>query len=77
MALNAAFLMVTRTTQSLDATGVAAAAHAITIQLWQLGGVVLLVGRDLILILTLINLKYRYQLLRYNISVPNLEPNWS
>lgn len=42
MALNAAFLMVTRTTQSLDATGVAAAAHAITIQLWQLGGVVLL-----------------------------------
>lgn len=37
-----AFLAVTRTTQAMDTTGTAAAAHAITIQLWQLGGVVLL-----------------------------------
>lgn len=42
IALNAAFLAVTRTTQSLDNTGTAAAAHAITSQLWQLGGVFLL-----------------------------------
>jgi len=42
VALNIAFLSVTRTTQALDTTGTAAAAHAITIQLWQLGGVVLL-----------------------------------
>jgi hypothetical protein len=37
-----AFLAVTRTTQALDRTGTAAAAHAVTIQLWQLGGVFLL-----------------------------------
>ena len=42
VSLNMAFLAVTRTTQALDKTGTAAAAHAITIQLWQLGGVVLL-----------------------------------
>lgn len=42
VALNIAFLAVTRTTQALDTTGTSAAAHAITIQLWQLGGVVLL-----------------------------------
>lgn len=42
VALNIAFLAVGRTTQALDTTGTAAAAHAITIQLWQLGGVVLL-----------------------------------
>ena len=42
VALNIAFLAVTRRTQALDATGTAAAAHAVTIQLWQLGGVVLL-----------------------------------
>lgn len=42
VALNIAFLAVTRTTQALDAKGTSAAAHAITIQLWQLGGVVLL-----------------------------------
>jgi Na+-driven multidrug efflux pump len=42
VALNIAFLAVTRTTQKIDGSGVAAAAHAITIQLWQLGGVVLL-----------------------------------
>ena len=42
VALNIAFLSVTRTTQALDTTGTAAAAHSITIQLWQLGGVVLL-----------------------------------
>ena len=41
LALNAAFLSVTRRAQSLDATGTMAAAHAITIQLWQLGGVFL------------------------------------
>lgn len=40
--LNIAFLAVTRTTQALDTTGNAAAAHAITIQLWQLGGIFLL-----------------------------------
>lgn len=42
VALNIAFLSVTRTTQRLDSSGTAAAAHAITVQLWQLGGVVLL-----------------------------------
>lgn len=41
LALNTAFLAVTRKTQMLDATGTLAAAHAITIQLWQLGGVFL------------------------------------
>lgn len=42
VALNIAFLAVTRTTQALDSSGTAAAAHAITIQLWQLGGIFLL-----------------------------------
>ena len=42
VSLNVAFLAVTRTTQALDKTGTAAAAHTITVQLWQLGGVVLL-----------------------------------
>lgn len=42
IALNIAFLSVSRTTQALDTTGTAAAAHAITIQLWQLGAIVLL-----------------------------------
>jgi putative MATE family efflux protein len=42
IALNIAFLAVTKTTQALDTDGTAAAAHAVTIQLWQLGGVVLL-----------------------------------
>jgi len=41
LALNMVFLAVTRKTQALDETGILAAAHAITIQLWQLGGVVL------------------------------------
>ena len=41
IALNVAFVAITKTTQSLDTTGVAAAAHAVTIALWQLGGVVL------------------------------------
>jgi len=41
LALNAAFFTVTKATQGLDATGTAAAAHAVTIQLWQLGGVIL------------------------------------
>ena len=39
---NIAFLAVTRTTQALDGSGVYAAAHTITNQLWQLGGVFLL-----------------------------------
>ena len=43
VALNIAFLAVTKTTQALDTTGTAAAAHAITVQLWQLGGIFLLV----------------------------------
>ena len=42
VALNIAFLAVTRTTQALDTAGTTAAAHAVTIQLWQLGGVILL-----------------------------------
>ena len=42
VALNIAFLSVTRKVQALDATGIVAAAHAISIQLWQLGGVFLL-----------------------------------
>ena len=42
VAMNIALLAVARTTQALDSTGTAAAAHAITIQLWQLGGVFLL-----------------------------------
>mgnify|MGYP003685618467 CR=1 FL=1 len=41
IALNLAFIGITKTVQSLDQTGTAAAAHAITAQLWQLGGVVL------------------------------------
>ena len=41
-ALNLTFLGVTKVTQSLDSTGVAAAAHALAIQTFQLGGVVLL-----------------------------------
>lgn len=42
VAMNIALLTVARTTQGLDSTGTTAAAHAITIQLWQLGGVFLL-----------------------------------
>ena len=42
VALNLTFIMVTRTTQAIDKTGVAAAAHAMAIQTFQLGGVVLL-----------------------------------
>lgn len=41
IAMNAAFLSVTRATQSIDPTGSAAAAHTIAMQTWQLGGVVL------------------------------------
>jgi Na+-driven multidrug efflux pump len=41
-ALNLTFLMVTRVTQSIDDTGVAAAAHALAIQTFQVGGIVLL-----------------------------------
>eukprot|EP00548_Thalassiothrix_antarctica_P008994 CAMPEP_0194136928 /NCGR_PEP_ID=MMETSP0152-20130528/6862_1 /TAXON_ID=1049557 /ORGANISM="Thalassiothrix antarctica, Strain L6-D1" /LENGTH=598 /DNA_ID=CAMNT_0038833745 /DNA_START=103 /DNA_END=1899 /DNA_ORIENTATION=+ len=41
-ALNLTFISVTRVTQSIDDTGVAAAAHALAIQTFQLGGVVLL-----------------------------------
>jgi putative MATE family efflux protein len=42
VALNVALLSVARTTLKLDTTGVAAAAHAISIQFFQLGSVVLL-----------------------------------
>jgi MATE family multidrug resistance protein len=41
-ALNLTFLAVTRVTQSIDETGVAAAAHAMSIQVFQVGGIVLL-----------------------------------
>lgn len=41
-ALNVTFLAVTRVTQSIDDTGVAAAAHAMAIQTFQIGGIVLL-----------------------------------
>ncbi|KAL3937095.1 MAG: hypothetical protein SGBAC_007721 [Bacillariaceae sp.] len=42
LSLNLTFLAVTRVTQSIDKTGVAAAAHAMAIQTFQIGGVVLL-----------------------------------
>eukprot|EP01082_Thalassiosira_pseudonana_P000670 g525.t1 g525 contig10:217420-219447(+) len=42
VALNVTFLAVARVTQSLDDTGVAAAAHALAIQVFQVGGIVLL-----------------------------------
>ena len=42
VALNIVFLAVTRATQSLDNTGVAAAAHSIAIQVFNVGGVFLL-----------------------------------
>merc|ERR1711966_12703 len=42
VALNLTFLAVARVTQSLDNTGVAAAAHALAIQVFQIGGIVLL-----------------------------------
>ncbi|KAH8057398.1 hypothetical protein JL721_9778 [Aureococcus anophagefferens] len=41
IAMNTAFICVTRATQALDPTGEAAAAHTIAMQTWQLGGVVL------------------------------------
>eukprot|EP00586_Coscinodiscus_wailesii_P005990 CAMPEP_0172489680 /NCGR_PEP_ID=MMETSP1066-20121228/19853_1 /TAXON_ID=671091 /ORGANISM="Coscinodiscus wailesii, Strain CCMP2513" /LENGTH=435 /DNA_ID=CAMNT_0013257725 /DNA_START=28 /DNA_END=1332 /DNA_ORIENTATION=- len=42
LALNIAFLSVARVTQGIDETGVAAAAHSIAIQVFQVGGIVLL-----------------------------------
>ena len=42
VALNVVFLAVTRATQTLDKTGVAAAAHSIAIQVFNIGGVFLL-----------------------------------
>eukprot|EP00577_Skeletonema_sp_RCC1716_P006533 CAMPEP_0113434300 /NCGR_PEP_ID=MMETSP0013_2-20120614/35512_1 /TAXON_ID=2843 ORGANISM="Skeletonema costatum, Strain 1716" /NCGR_SAMPLE_ID=MMETSP0013_2 /ASSEMBLY_ACC=CAM_ASM_000158 /LENGTH=620 /DNA_ID=CAMNT_0000324285 /DNA_START=141 /DNA_END=2005 /DNA_ORIENTATION=- /assembly_acc=CAM_ASM_000158 len=42
VALNLTFLAVARVTQSLDDNGVAAAAHALAIQVFQIGGIVLL-----------------------------------
>jgi len=42
VALNLTFLAVTRVTQSIDETGVSAAAHAMAIQTFNLGGFVLL-----------------------------------
>ena len=41
-ALNLTFLAVTRVTQSIDQSGVSAAAHAMAIQTFQIGGIVLL-----------------------------------
>jgi Na+-driven multidrug efflux pump len=41
LALNLAFFSVTKATQGLDSAGTAAAAHAVTVQVWMLGGVVL------------------------------------
>eukprot|EP00929_Paragymnodinium_shiwhaense_P056698 TRINITY_DN28381_c0_g3_i1.p1 TRINITY_DN28381_c0_g3~~TRINITY_DN28381_c0_g3_i1.p1 ORF type:complete len:642 (+),score=110.34 TRINITY_DN28381_c0_g3_i1:69-1994(+) len=40
-ALNAAFILATRQAQALDASGVQAAAYSISINFWQLGGVML------------------------------------
>ena len=42
MAINITFLAVARATQAIDTTGVAAAAHSIAIQVFQVGGIVLL-----------------------------------
>lgn len=42
VALNIAFLAVARVTQSIDQTGVSASAHAMAIQVFQVGGIVLL-----------------------------------
>ena len=42
VSLNVAFLAVARVTQTIDQTGVAASAHALSIQTFQLGGIVLL-----------------------------------
>jgi multidrug resistance protein, MATE family len=42
VALNISFLAVARVTQTIDKTGVAAAAHAMAIQVFQVGGIVLL-----------------------------------
>ena len=42
LSLNLTFLAVARVTQSIDKTGVAAAAHAMAIQTFQIGGIVLL-----------------------------------
>jgi putative MATE family efflux protein len=42
IAMNVVFLSVTRATQSLDETGVAAAAHSIAIQIFNIGGIFLL-----------------------------------
>ena len=41
VAMNVAFLAITRRTQALDPSGATAAAHTIAMQVWQLGGVVL------------------------------------
>jgi len=52
IALNLAFAAITKTVQGLDATGVSAAAHSVTIALWQLGGVVLFAMSSVATILT-------------------------
>jgi putative MATE family efflux protein len=41
LALNMAFILATRRAQAIDGSGVSAAAYAISMQFWQLGGVVL------------------------------------
>ena len=47
VALNTAFLAVVRSTLEMDATGTLAAAHTITMQFWQLGGILLLSGSSI------------------------------
>ena len=42
MSMNFAFLNLQQTIQALDKTGTAAAAHAIAMQFWQLGGIILI-----------------------------------
>lgn len=42
LSIQAAFLYVARTVTSMDTSGVSAAAHQITMQFWQLGGIALL-----------------------------------
>lgn len=42
LSIQAAFLYVARTVARMDTSGVAAAAHQITLQFWQLGGIALL-----------------------------------
>lgn len=60
IAMNVAFLSVARVTQSIDATGVSAAAHAMAIQVFQVGGIVLLALSTVSQIMVPNNLVERY-----------------